>query len=103
MTDGPSALAVQDGPCTDIDCSVEIDPTSGAVVKDYGSIGYNGVFGLAFWGGKVYGFPLEGTLLEVIFGANSAMSTEVPFPSAPAGLEFFGAGSATSAPVDPIE
>lgn len=107
VIDGGTYLTVKDDfsqpgdTCNDSDCIVEINPATGAIVKDFGDIGYDDVFGLAFWGGKAYGFSREGVLFEVTFGTNNVASTVVPFPSAPAGLEFFGAGSATSVPVEP--
>ncbi len=107
VIDGGTYLTVKDDfsqpgdICNDRDCIVQINPTTGAITKDFGDVGYDDVFGLAFWGGKAYGFSKEGVLFEVTFGTNNVASTEVPFPSAPPGLEFFGAGSATSVPFEP--
>jgi hypothetical protein len=101
VIDGATYLTVKDGACEPNDCIVEVDPTTGAIVTNYGDVGYDQVFGLAFWGGKAYGFAREGVLFSVTFGTNNVASTEVPFPSAPPSLEFFGAGSATSVPFEP--
>jgi len=107
VIDGGTYLTVKDDfaqngeVCDAHDCIVEINPATGTIVTNFGDVGYNDVFGLAFWGGKAYGFAREGVLFEVLFGTNNVASSEVPFPSAPPGLEFFGAGSATSVPAGP--
>jgi hypothetical protein len=85
--------------CTTNDCLVEVDPASGAMVKNWGSIEHHNVFGLSFWGGKVYGFSDTGELFEVTFGTTQLATSVLPMPSAPAGLSFWGAGSSTSAPL----
>ena len=88
-------------PCDTTDCIVEIDPSTGAILQNYGSVGYDQVFGLAFWGGRAYGFARDGVLFEIEFAGDAVISTPIPIPMAPQDLEFYGAGSTTSAP--PIE
>ncbi len=85
--------------CSTNDCLVEVDPTSGAMVKNWGSIEHHNVFGLSFWGGKVYGFDDSGDLFEVTFGTAQLATNAIAMPSKPAGLSFWGAGSSTSAPL----
>lgn len=85
--------------CTSNDCLVEVDPASGAMVKNWGSIEHHNVFGLAFWGGKVYGFDDGGALFEVTFGTSQLTTALIPMPSKPSNLSFWGAGSSTSAPL----
>lgn len=85
--------------CTSNDCLVEVDPATGKLVKNWGSIEHNNVFGLSFWGGKVYGFDDSGELFEVTFGTSSVTTTTISIPSKPSGLSFWGAGSSTSAPL----
>ncbi len=97
--DGGSWLTVTDnGACSDFDCIVEIDPFDGSVIQHYGALPYAQVFGLAFWAGRAYGFARDGSLFEIEFGADSVTTTPIAIPGAPAQLEFFGAGSTTSAP-----
>jgi hypothetical protein len=84
--------------CATNDCLVEVDPTSGAMVKNWGSIDHHNVFGLSFWGGKLYGFNDTGELFEVTIGT-SLTTTVIAMPNKPAGLSFWGAGSSTSAPL----
>ncbi|EDM80467.1 hypothetical protein PPSIR1_41689 [Plesiocystis pacifica SIR-1] len=98
---GKTYLTVRGPGCEDTDCIVEIDPSDGSVLKNFGSVGYDQVFGLAFWGGRAYGFAREGALFEIQFGDDSVIWTSIPMPGAPANLEFYGAGSTTSAP--PLE
>lgn len=98
---GKTYLTVRGPGCDATDCIVEIDPSSGQVTKNYGSVGYDQVFGLGFWGGKAYGFAREGALFEIEFLDDSVVTTEVPIPNAPPDLEWFGAGSTTAAP--PLE
>ena len=69
------------------------------MIQSYGSIGHQSVFGLAFWAGTVYGFDDGGDLFSVTINAmNQLTTTTIPVPNAPNGLEFWGAGSTTSAP-----
>lgn len=99
---GKTYLTAKDerkGSCTTFDCLVEVDPATGQLVKNWGSIEHKDVFGLSFWGGKVYGFGREGSLFEVTFGTNQLATTTIPVPNRPANLSFWGAGSSTSAPL----
>lgn len=84
--------------CDTVDCLVEVDPVTGAIVKQWGSIEHKSVFGLAFWGGKVYGFA-DNKLFEVTFGTNQVATSLITIPGSPSGLKFWGAGSATSVPL----
>lgn len=96
---GPTYLTIKDETgATDVcrDCLVEIDPKTGAILKDYGSIGYSQVFGTAFWNGQVYGFTNAGELFEITIMGNAISTAPIPVMS---GLSFYGAGSTTSAPV----
>lgn len=102
VENGPTYLTIKDESCSSNcppDSIVEIDPSTGSVIQDYGSVGYPGVFGIAFWGGSVFGFAKEGVLFKVTFGDFTVVTDEIPFPNAPANLEFFGAGSSTSVPL----
>jgi hypothetical protein len=96
---GKTYLTVKGGSCTVHDCLVEVDPKNGKLIKNWGSIEHQKVFGLSFWGGKIYGFDESGSLFEVAFGTSQLATTEIPIPKAPAGLQFWGAGSSTSAPL----
>ena len=96
---GKTYLTVKGGSCTTHDCLIEVDPKTGKMLKNWGSIEHQKVFGLSFWGGKVYGFAEGGTLFEVAFGTSQLATTVIPIPQAPSELAFWGAGSSTSAPL----
>lgn len=96
---GKTYLTVKGGACDTHDCLFEVDPKTGKMIKNWGSIEHQKVFGLSFWGGKIYGFDESGTLFEVAFGTSQLATTEIPIPQAPTGLAFWGAGSSTSAPL----
>ena len=87
------------GTCND--CLIQVDPSTGAFLLYWGPINHTDVFGLAFWGGAVYGFDTAGDILEIEFDGLAMQITTVPYPGAPAGLMWFGAGSTTSAPLTP--
>ncbi|UQA56673.1 hypothetical protein [Polyangium aurulentum] len=93
---GGTYLTVKGQNCND--CLIEVDPKTGAMVKNWGSVGYGSVFGIAFWAGSVYGFSDSGDLFEITFAADKITTTPIPTMS---GLSFWGAGSTTSAPVVP--
>jgi hypothetical protein len=99
VKDGVTLLTAKGSNCGD--CLVEVDPKTGAMVKNHGDIGFSSVFGLAYWGGSAYGFSATGSLFEVSFGNGPVSSKVIPVPGAPADLKFWGAGSSTIAPVNP--
>jgi hypothetical protein len=94
---GGTYLTVNGNGCSD--CIIEVNPSTGALVKNYGSVGHGSVFGLAFWGGSAYGFSNGGVLFEITFEPNSVSTTVIPVPGAPSGLQFWGAGSSTAVPL----
>jgi hypothetical protein len=96
VINGKTLLTVNGLNCGD--CIVEVNPTTGDMIQNWGPLGYASVFGLAFWAGKAYGFNDAGQLFEIEFGMTNVMATPIPIPSAPPGLSFWGAGSTTSAP-----
>lgn len=101
VIDGPTLLTVKGGAsCDDLDCVIEVDPATGAAVGNLGSAGYNNVFGVAFWAGSLYGFTSEGDLFEFVkTEQGNIVTTPIPVGS---GLEFYGAGSTTAAPPEPV-
>jgi hypothetical protein len=97
---GGTYLTVTGGTdCTASDCLVEVNPATGALITNYGSVQHSAVYGLAFWAGNVYGFDSGGDLFRVGFpDAGGLAITKIPIPNAPIGLSFNGAGSTTAAP-----
>jgi hypothetical protein len=87
--------------CVSSDCLVEVDPRTGALKQNFGSIQHTAVYGLSFWGGKLYGFDDGGELFEVTLGPTSVTTSSIAIPDAPPRLSFWGAGSSTSAPLVP--
>jgi hypothetical protein len=77
---------------------VSIDPLTGRVKKDIGTLGDTIFGGLAYWGGTLYGFTVAGKIFAI--DPISAVRTEVPI-LAPAGTRFDGAGVTTTAPILP--
>jgi len=98
VKDGGTYLTVFGPGCEVADCIIELDPSDGTILQNFGLLPYDQVFGLAFWAGRAYGFARDGILFEIEFGAGDVDTTVIQFPSAPNDLEFFGAGSTTSAP-----
>lgn len=92
---GPTYLTVKGPGCSD--CLIEVNPSTGGLVKNWGSLGYFNVYGIAFWGGSVYGFNEGGNLFEVKFD-NGVLSTSLVPNAGPA---YYGAGSTTAAPTGP--
>lgn len=98
VKNGGTYLTVFGPGCEKNDCIIQFNPSNGLVLQNYGTIPYDQVFGLAFWAGKAYGFARDGEVFEVEFRDDTVTTTPIPVPNAPPGLEFFGAGSTTSAP-----
>ena len=98
---GGTYLTVFGGPEGCGDCIIEVNPTTGAFVKNVGTLDHGSVYGLAFWGGAAYGFDGGGALFQIDLA--TAMTTEIMIPGAPANLSFYGAGSSTAAPLEPPE
>ena len=92
---GSSYLTVNGNGCGD--CLVEINPTTGALIKKIGPLGHASVYGLADWAGVAYGFDASGTLFQI--DVTTAATVDIPIPNAPANLVFYGAGSTTAAPL----
>jgi hypothetical protein len=101
VKNGPTYLTVKGPGCND--CLLEVDPKTGALKKNWGSIQHVDVFGLAFWAGTIYGFDNGGELFEVHTTGGTLSTSSIPIPGAPRNLSFWGAGSTTSAPVVPTK
>lgn len=101
VKNGPTYLTVKDRDQNGTscrDCLVRVNPATGALVEGYGPIGFDKVFGTAFWAGSVYGFTNDGDLFEIQIVNGDLVTTPI---STPNGLSFWGAGSTTSAPPVP--
>jgi hypothetical protein len=98
---GGTYLTVFGGPENCGDCIIEVDPTTGAFVKNVGPLGHSAVYGLAFWGGAAYGFDAFGQLFQI--DLTNGSTTTIQIPGAPVNLSFYGAGSSTAAPLEPPE
>ena len=100
VREGKTFLTVKGPDCAD--CLVEIDPKTGALTKNWGSLGLADVFGLAFWGGELYAFTDSGKVALVTLKDDTLETTSLTVPNAPADLSFRGAGSTTVAPLVPV-
>jgi hypothetical protein len=93
VTNGGTFLTVNGNGCGD--CLLQVDPKTGAMIQNYGSINHGSVFGLAFWAGTAYGFDNAGELFSIGWQNNQLLTTNIPTTP---NLQFWGAGSTTSAP-----
>ncbi len=101
VQDGGTFLTVKNmssSPMCD-DCLVQVNPTTGGLIRNYGPIPYTNVYGIAFWGGSVYGFTQAGQLFEIGPNGTGIITRPIVIPNPPAGLSFNGAGSSTAVPV----
>jgi hypothetical protein len=80
------------------DCLLQVDPKTGNIIQNYGSLNHAGVYGIAFWAGTVYGFDKAGQVFSIGWNNNQLVTTDIPVPNPPPGLSFWGAGSTTAAP-----
>jgi hypothetical protein len=88
--------------CTTQDCLLQVDPATGALLKNLGPVGYSAVYGLSFWAGSVYGFTAGGALFEIDLSKAKLESREITIPNRPGNLSFNCAGSTTAAPLVPV-
>jgi hypothetical protein len=93
---GGTFLTVNGNNCSD--CLLQVDPSTGDLIQNYGSVNHGSVFGIAFWAGTVYGFDDAGEIFSIDYSGGSIVTTNIPVPNPPSGLEFWGAGSTTTAP-----
>jgi len=93
VTNGGTFLTVNGNGCGD--CLLQVNPTTGDMIQNYGTINHAAVYGIAFWAGTVYGFDDAGELFSITWSGSSIVTTNIPTTP---GLEFWGAGSTTSAP-----
>jgi hypothetical protein len=98
VINGGTFLTVKDGPNNCGDCLLQVDPKTGDLVQDYGSVNHVDVFGLAFWAGTAYGFDNGGDVFSITVQNGKVVTTAIPVPNPPPNLSFWGAGSTTSAP-----
>lgn len=101
VKDGKSFLTVKGKDCDD--CLVEVNPKTGELVKNYGSLGHSNAFGLAFWGGELYAFTDRGEVVLITIVGDALETETLTVPNAPANLQFRGAGSTTVAPIGGVK
>jgi hypothetical protein len=94
---GGTFLTVNGNGCGD--CLLQVDPATGDMIQNYGSVGHVDVFGLAYWGGTAYGFDDTGDVFSINVVGGSVVTADIAPPSTLGELSFWGAGSTTSAPV----
>ncbi len=96
--EGGGTYLTASGPDCD-DCLLQIDPATGAMLNNWGSLEFQSVFGLAYWGGTAYGFDDTGAAFAIHFSGSSVSTSNIAIPNAPGNLSFWGAGSTTAAPI----
>jgi len=79
------------------DMLAEIDPKTGAIKNVVGNTLQKRIYGLAYWGGKAYGFSDDGNVTEinVVTGVSNIVTT---LKKDNVAVPWFGAGVTTEAP-----
>jgi hypothetical protein len=98
VINGGTFLTVKGGPNDCGDCLLQVNPTTGDLIQDYGSVNHADVFGLAFWAGTAYGFDNGGDVFSISWNNGALVTTAITVPNPPPNLSFWGAGSTTAAP-----
>jgi len=80
------------------DSLLEVDPKTGQALAIVGDTTFPKLWGLGFWGGTAYGFSATGQLASI--DVKTGKGTAIPLTGVPGGLQLWGAGSTTVAPVD---
>ncbi len=75
-----------------------MDPKTGAITTNLGETPIVTIGGLAYWGGTLYGFTVDGGVyaLDPLTGA----TTGIAIAGAPPGIQYHGAGVTTAAPIE---
>jgi hypothetical protein len=92
---GGTFLAAAGNGCND--CLLEVDPTTGSMIKNYGSLKHYNVWGVAYWAGTVFGFDDQGHVFTVTWDGTKIVTADIAVT--PSTIGFYGAGSTTFAPV----
>lgn len=92
---GGTFLTVTGNGCGD--CLLQVDPTTGDMIQNYGQLTHGAVYGLGYWAGSLYGFDSAGDLFSISGGAGDAGLTTTDI-ALDAGVTWWGAGSTTNAP-----
>lgn len=79
-----------------IDSLVRINPQTGAMLRDYGTVGVMDVYGLAYWAGAFYGFTGSGAAFTLTWNGTQMVRANVALAN-PTGI-WNGAASSTLAP-----
>jgi hypothetical protein len=74
-----------------------LDPKTGIIVESFPKTGLTTIGGLAYWGGTLYAFTVEGKAYS--FDPKTGVATEIVVHNAPPGVQYHGAGVTTSAPI----
>jgi len=98
VINGGTFLTVKGGTQNCSDCLLQVDPKTGDLIQNYGSVNHTDVFGLAFWAGTAYGFDNGGQVFSIDVQNGQVVTAAIPVPNPPPGLSFWGAGSTTAAP-----
>jgi hypothetical protein len=91
---GGSFLTVTGNGCGD--CLLQVDPSTGDLIQDYGSLPHGAVYGLAYWAGALYGFDQGGDVFSITGGGDAGLVTSDIVSDG--GVMWWGAGSTTLAP-----
>jgi hypothetical protein len=92
---GGTFLTVTGNGCGD--CLLQVDPTTGDVIQNYGMLPHGAVYGLGFWAGTLYGFDGAGDVFSIGGGTDAGLVTSDIVVDG--GSAWWGAGVTTLAPV----
>ncbi len=81
------------------DSILEVDPVTGKALKKIGDTTFTKLWGLGFWAGTAYGFSAAGQLCSI--DLTTGKGTPIPQMGIPQGLQWWGAGVTTVAPIAP--
>ncbi len=94
VSGGGSFLTVTGNGCGD--CLLQVDPTTGNMIQNYGALPHGAVYGLGYWAGTLFGFDQGGDLFAIGGGSDGGLAvTDIVVDG---GVTWWGAGSTTIAP-----
>ncbi len=94
VPDGGTFLTIAGNGCND--CLARVDPTTGALLENFGTVNHAFVYGVAAWGQRIYGFADNGAFFSMDLVDGGVRTQDIATDAGAS--SWYGAGSALVSP-----